>query len=88
MSERMRWIVAVAVAVLAMTGCGPSDHDGLHDHNNDHYTDGVLDDTPADVLNMPNMFYDVAHKCDDYGHRVYAGGDGKLVVIDDPSCAR
>lgn len=49
------------------------------------------DDTGAEVVNFPNQFANVAHKCDGHGHRIYVVTHGKSdappVVIDDPSCA-
>ena len=33
---------------------------------------GRFDDSPAEVINFPDQFANVAHKCDGHGHRVYS----------------
>ena len=49
---------------------------------------GDYDDSPAEVINFPDQFANVAHKCDGHGHRVYSTTrQAPVVVIDDPSCA-
>jgi hypothetical protein len=51
---------------------------------------GHRDDTPAEIINMPDEFGNVAVKCDGHGHRVYVvthnKTDAPVTVIDDPSC--
>jgi hypothetical protein len=48
---------------------------------------GRTDDAPAEVINFPNKFANVADKCDGHGHRVYSTTrEASVVVIDDPSC--
>lgn len=51
---------------------------------------GSVQDGPAEVVNMPNEFGNVATKCDGHGHRLYvvthSRSDAPVVVIDDPSC--
>lgn len=55
---------------------------------------GARDTAPADIINFPNDFRNVAHKCDGKGHRVYVtnynetGTSSSVAVIDDPSCVR
>jgi hypothetical protein len=49
---------------------------------------GNYDDSAAEVINFPDQFANVAHKCDGHGHRVYSTTrQAPPVVIDDPSCA-
>ena len=48
---------------------------------------GKFDDSAAEILNFPDKFANVAHKCDGHGHRVYSTTrQAAVVVIDDPSC--
>lgn len=52
---------------------------------------GQRNDAPADVINYPDGFGNVAHKCDGKGHRVYVlyhgdGGYGSVTVIPDETC--
>ncbi len=50
---------------------------------------GEYDDSAAEVINFPDQFANVAHKCDGHGHRVYSTTrQAPVVVIDDPSCAK
>jgi hypothetical protein len=48
------------------------------------------DDSGAEVINFPNQFANIAHKCDGQGHRVYVVTHSKTdvppVVIADPTC--
>jgi hypothetical protein len=51
---------------------------------------GSSDDTPAQILNYPDGFPNVAIKCDGHGHRVFVSThdktDSQPTVVDDPSC--
>jgi hypothetical protein len=51
---------------------------------------GTSDDSPAQILNMPDGFGNVAMKCDGHGHRVFvpthAKTDPPVTVVDDASC--
>jgi hypothetical protein len=77
------------VASSFLAGCGIQD-----EFNDDRGTGdaptGDKDDSPAAVINMPNNFANVAHKCDGHGHRVYVSTHTaqakQIAVIDDPSC--
>lgn len=71
--------IVVAGALLA-AGCSDTSPTG------DGPT-GAVDDSPAAVINFPNGYANVAHKCDGQGHRVYSTTrEAPPVVIDDPSC--
>lgn len=49
---------------------------------------GPVDDAPAEVINFPDKFANVAHKCDGHGHRVFSTTRvAAPVVVDDPTCA-
>jgi hypothetical protein len=74
---------AVALAAT-MAGCRTDDNSsGLGDS-----PVGVKDNTPAQILNFPDDFSNVAHKCDGHGHRVFVNtrDNTSPVVIDDPTC--
>jgi hypothetical protein len=76
----------VAVALLALPGCGKA----LEPYNDAPVA--AQNKTPAEVVNMPDGFSNVATKCD-HGNRLYVAfkGDGNraavAVVANDPSCA-
>jgi hypothetical protein len=74
--------IAAIIVLTGISGCGQNDVDV-----------GGRDTAPAQVINMPNHFSSVAHKCDGHGHRIYEGdhgdsgkGGGGLAVVADPSC--
>jgi hypothetical protein len=79
--------VAAAVAVLVLVaGC---------DNYNDKRGRGdapvsSTDDSPAEVVNFPDQFANIAMKCDGHGHRLYivthTSTDVPVVVITDPAC--
>jgi hypothetical protein len=78
------FMLAVAfIIALILSGCTTND---ASIDSRDH--------APASVINFPNHFSSVAHKCDGHGHRVFEAdhgeGSGKqfsaIAVIDDPSC--
>ncbi len=72
--------IAAAGAIAFLAGCADTSPTG------DGPT-GVVDDSPAEVINFPNKFANVAHKCDGHGHRVYSTTRiAPPVVVDDPSC--
>ncbi len=80
---RRRLIVAAAALALVAGGCsGFNDERGRGDA-----PIGPFDDSPAEVINFPDQFANVAHKCDGHGHRVFSSTrQAPPVVIDDPSC--
>lgn len=84
--NRRRIILAAAAffAFAGVSGCGANDAEvGERDH------------APANIINFPDHFSSVAHKCDGHGNRVYEAdhgeGGGKqssaIAVVRDPSCA-
>ena len=82
---RRRLTIAVLALGLATTGCNAvNDARGRGDA-----PVGSKDDSAAEVINFPDQFANVAHKCDGHGHRVYSTTrQAPPVVIDDPSCAK
>jgi predicted small secreted protein len=86
--------IAVALSVLAvavsLTACsGWNDANGRGDA-----PVGEVNHGTAEIMNYPDTYGNVAHKCDGHGHRVFTnthGSDGEttssfIVVIDDPTC--
>lgn len=51
----------------------------------------AIDDTPKEVIQMPDRFPNVATACDHHGHRIYVTTKSDqslfLAVIADPACA-
>jgi hypothetical protein len=80
----MRRVLAAAAVVVALAGCAQKSHGFQDSPVNTHLTDN----SPAQIINMPNRFANIAEKCDHHGHRVYSTTrDGSaLTVIADPSC--
>lgn len=70
-------ILAGAALVFA-AGCGEDAPEGNRDTG------------PADILNYPDGFGNVAHKCDGHGNRVYSAGASDagtaIAVIPDETC--
>jgi hypothetical protein len=79
-------IAAVAVAGLAV-GCGAKATEPFHDSPRSQH----VNTAPADLIEMPDGFNNLATKCDHH-NRIYVTfhGDGSYgavtVVKDDPSC--
>lgn len=78
---RRSFVAGIAVTgALAVAGCTDTTPTG------DAPT-GAVDDTPAAVINFPDGYANVAHKCDGQGHRVYSTTrQAPPVIVDDPSC--
>lgn len=93
--RRHRWVTVLAMAIVIVAlvaliaGCGAQDAFN-DDRGKGDAPVGETDDSEAEVINMPNEFANIAHKCDGHGHRVYTtthgGGPREIAVIDDPSC--
>lgn len=85
-------IAVTAIGVLALAGCGANSK--LTEFLQDADVAG-RNTAPADVLNFPDGFANVATKCD-HGNRVYVSrtsdsgstGRGIAVVPNDPTCAK
>lgn len=80
-------MVAVGAVALA-AGCNSAnDRDGTGDA-----PVGRADPSPADIINMPDGWPNIATKCDVYqpGKRIYVpshkNNDVQPVLVDDPSC--
>jgi hypothetical protein len=71
-------------AALALAGCAQANH-GTQDSPVDRTN---TDNSPAQILNFPDGFFNVAEKCDHHGHRVYSNTrDGaQVAVIEDKAC--
>jgi hypothetical protein len=79
-----RRLAIAAMALVLVTG-GCSAHNDARGRGDAPI--GEYDDTPAEVINFPDQFANVAHKCDGHGHRVYSTTrEAPPVVISDPSC--
>ena len=79
-------IAAFASAAVLAVGFGACDNFNSERGRGDAPV-GEFDDSAAEVLNFPDKFANVAHKCDGHGHRVYSTTrEATDIVIDDPSC--
>lgn len=81
----MKKVLALAALVVLTSGCSkaiePFRDAKVSGHN----------DKPAEVINMPDGFNNVATKCDGHGHRVFViyHGDkayGAVTVVNDEAC--
>lgn len=78
-------IMLAVLAVASLSGCKGCE-------GNQDAPVNSRDTVPADVINMPNGFSNVAHKCDG-SNMVYVifhgdGGYGSVAVVpNDPRCA-
>jgi hypothetical protein len=78
---------AALLTVTALGGCSK-----LTEQFRDAPRSSVVNSQPADVIEMPDGFNNVATKCD-HGNRIYISfhGDGSygfgFAVKDDPTCA-
>ena len=82
-----KFAISAALTVLLLAGCGRyNTNRGVGDSPVRH----PVDNSPADVVQMPNHFGGIATKCDGHGHRIYVGthvhNDIPPVVLSDPSC--
>jgi len=82
----VRRLAAIAtVAVLAVGCSGYNNARGKGDA-----PVAGSDDSPAQIINMPDGFPNVATKCDGHGHRIFVSThdktDSQPTVVTDPSC--
>jgi hypothetical protein len=81
----------IAVAAAAALGLGACGADKAQEPFKDAPRSDTVNDSPADVIRMPDGFSNLATKCD-HGNRVYTAFHGDsaygaiAVVPDDPSC--
>jgi len=89
MRMRKRIAVGVLLGALALGGCAAKDKFDSSRGRGDSPV-GTVDDTPKDVIQMPDRFSNVATACDHHGHRLYvttkSDASRFLAVIDDPGC--
>lgn len=80
---RKRFIAPALLSVALFGGCsGFDDERGRGDA-----PIGPYDDSPAEVVNFPDKFANVAHKCDGHGHRIYSTTrQAAVTVIEDATC--
>ena len=80
-------VFACIIAALALAGCGNKFTQPFQDAPRT----GVVNSQPADIIDMPDGFNNVATKCD-HGNRLYVSyhGDGSYgfiaTVAHDPTC--
>jgi hypothetical protein len=79
--------LALAAMVLVAFGAGAGCDSFNSSRGRGDAPVGKFDDSAAEVVNFPDKFANVAHKCDGHGHRIYSTTrEATVVVIDDPSC--
>lgn len=77
---------AMAAAALTLAGCSQKAQEPFRDAPVSGHQS-----SPAEVIEMPDGFSNIADKCDGHGHRVYVvfhsdGSYGSVAAIADPSC--
>lgn len=81
---------AIAAALVLAAGCGIKEQYDEDRGRGDAGTDQV-DDSPKDIIQMPDRFGNVSTACDGHGHRIFVTTRGEgvpahIAVIDDPTC--
>jgi hypothetical protein len=80
---RVAGACACLTVVVAMTGCAQKSNGTQDAPVNQQLTDN----TPAEIINFPDKFANVAVKCDHHGHRIYSTTrQAQPVVVADSSC--
>jgi hypothetical protein len=84
--KAMAAIALTAAATLTLAGCSQKMQEPFRDAPVSGHQSA-----PAEVIEMPDGFSNVADKCDGHGHRVYVvfHGDsayGAVTAISDPTC--
>lgn len=64
--RRLAAVVTAALLAASLSGCGEKAAEPFHDADRGKQTN----DSPADVIEMPDGFNNLATKCD-HGNRVY-----------------
>ena len=79
-----RVLIGLALSAVVLVGCDSyNDKRGIGDA-----PVGSSQDGPAEVINFPDQFANVATKCDGHGHRIYSTTrEAAVTVIADPTCA-
>lgn len=82
-------MAGLAASALLLGGCGIADKANESRGRGDAGVKSI-DDTPKEVIQMPDRFSNVAHACDGHGHRIFVTtqtNSGRfLAVINDPTC--
>jgi hypothetical protein len=88
-SKARHLVLLTTAASLALAGCDGG-YNGARGRGDAPV--GRSDDTPAEVINFPDRFGNVATKCDGHGHRLYVMTHGKtdppVTVIEDATCGK
>ncbi len=83
----MRRRIAVGILASALVAGGCSSYNDKRGKGDAPVASS--DDSPAQVINFPDGFANVATKCDGHGHRIYVNTrEAAVTVIDDAACAR
>jgi hypothetical protein len=79
-------VLSAAAIAAALAGCSQKSLEPYRDAPVSGHQS-----SPAEVIEMPDGFSNVADKCDGHGHRVYVvfhndGSYGSVAAISDPTC--
>jgi len=83
-----RLLLAVGLSALVITSCSEKTREPFRDA-----PQGARNDTPADIIEMPDGFSNVSTKCD-HGNRIYVAFKGDAnraaiaVVPNAPECQK
>lgn len=86
--KRTRFFVGVVAAAVLAAGC----EQYKEERGRGDAPVASRDDTAKAVIQFPDIFPNVAHACDGYGHRVFVPSRGnassgrQVTVVEDPSC--
>jgi hypothetical protein len=82
-------LATIAAATLLSAGCGQQAYDNERGKGDAPVDRQTINDGPAQVMNMPDGFPNLATKCVPFqkGKRYYAGTESDVpVIVDDPRC--
>jgi hypothetical protein len=88
-SVKVAGLIPAVIAVALLTGAASCDK--ANEPFKDAPRSGTVNNDPADIIEMPDGFSNLATKCD-HGNRIYTGfhGDSKygigFAVPHDPTC--
>lgn len=88
---KARMVIAAIAASAVLGGCSVVDKANESRGRGDAGISSV-DDTPKEVIQMPDRFSNVATACDNHGHRIYVTTKSDqsrfMAVIADAGCGR
>lgn len=78
--KRLSGLVVTALVAVSLVGCAQKSHGFQDSPVNQKYTDN----SPAQIINFPDQYFNVAEKCDHHGHMLYSNTrDSDTQIVND-----